>query len=362
VNIGAILTIAGDGGAAGEISSPGARQPVLGGSSQLLLGCATAFSELLGQRLLDRVIQRLRASGVERVSVISEKSRSKISQIDELVYAGGGFWSAWDSVVSQSLTNGIETLLLTRLGPYVEVEVPDLIRFHQANSNPLTQVYDEKGPLDFVLVNAAELNGADGSFRSRLSSFIPHRNRYRFSGYSNRLSAPADFRRLVHDAFLGRCAIRPTGREVRPGVWMGDYSFIDNSARIDAPAYIGAGTRIGASCNIGGSSAIERNCEIDCGTIVEDCCILPGTYVGMGLNVRHSLVSGSKLFHLKRNIEMEFKDRSLIANTLASRNNITGATSRLLRPMRVGTGSGLAARFSKVASLVSNRWGVKPLS
>lgn len=356
MQIGAIVTIAGDGNAVGDKPSSVTRDSALGSSSQSLLGCPVAFAELLGLPLLDRVIQRLRASGVEQVSVISEGTGSKVAQIDEFVYASGGFWSAWDSVVSQYLNNGIEILLLIRLGPYVEIDVPDLVRFHQANPGALTQVYDTKGPLDLVVVNAAELRVSDGSFRNRLSTFIPQRSRYRFSGYSNRLNGAADFRRLVNDAFLGRCGVTPVGREVRAGIWMGDYSFVDNTARIDAPAFIGAGTRIGASCNIGGSSAIERDCEIDCGTIVEDCCVFPDTYVGMGLNVRHSLVAGSKLFHLKRNVEIEFRDRHLIANTLASRNQLTSATSRLLRPMRTASSFGLSARVSKVASLVSNRW------
>ena len=356
--IGAIVTIAGDGRTEGVKASLPVRGSAFkqSSASQLILGSPVAFSELLGQSLLDRVVQRLRGFGIEQVSVISEGAKSKLAPIDDLSSASNTFWSAWDSVVSQFLNNGIDTLLLVRMGPYVEVDIPELVHFHREGAHSVTQVYDDKGPLDLVLVDAAELKAGEGSFRSRLSALLPHRGRYRFSGYSNRLQEPADFRQLVNDAFLTRCAVQPLGREVRPGIWMGDYSFVDDSARVDAPAYIGTGTRIGPSCAIGGSSAIEQGCEVDCGTTIEDCCIFPGTYVGMGLNVRHSIVSGSQLFNLKRNVELEFSDSRLIANTLASRNQVTNATSRFLRPVRTWSSSGISSRVSRVASLVSNHW------
>ena len=350
--IGAIVTVAGNGRSEGEKLSSRPSTPQ--SATQSLLGSPLAYLDLLGQTIADRVVHRLRASGVEHVSVISEGVGSKVAVMDD-PQGTHGFWSAWDRIVSQFLDQGIEELLLVRLGPYVEVDVSDLVRFHHASSEPLTQVYDGKGPLDLVLVNAAELKQGTGSYRSRLSNLIPHRSRYHYSGYSNRLNSPSDFRRLVNDGLTARCAIHPIGKEVRAGIWMNDYAVVDHTARIHAPAYIGAGTRIGAACAIGGSSAIEQGCEIDCGTTVEDCCIFPYTYVGLGLNLRHSMISGSKLFNLKRNVEMQFNDRHLIANTLASRNQLTNATSRILRPVRT-SGTGLSARVSKVASLMSNRW------
>jgi len=297
----------------------------------------------------------MRGFGIEQVSVISENTSTKVATIGEPA-STGGFWCAWDSVISQYLNHGIQKLLLVRLGPYVEIDVPDLVLFHDQGASSLSQVYDTKGPLDLVLVDAAALRNGEGSYRSRLSTLIPQRKRYRFSGYSNRLVSPMDFRRLVNDAFLGRCAVKPVGQEIRTGIWIAEEGVVDDTARIEAPAYIGARTRIAASCSIGGSSTIERGCEIDCGTTVEGCCIFPGTYVGMGLSMRHCLVSGSKLFHLGRNIEMEFNDRHLIANISTERNQVNNSTSNILRPVRTVSTSGFSAKVSKVASKVSSRW------
>lgn len=86
-----------------------------------------------------------------------------------------------------------------------------------------------------------------------------------------------------------------------------------STARIIGPAYIGAHARIKASCVIKGATAIERNSEVDSGTVVNDSCVLPGTYLGAGLNFSHSIIAANKLFHLDRNIEVEIADRKLVA-------------------------------------------------
>jgi NDP-sugar pyrophosphorylase family protein len=127
------------------------------------------------------------------------------------------------------------------------------------------------------------------------------------------LKTPADFRRLALDSLCGRNTIRPAGREVQSGVWFGEGARVDKSVCIQPPAYIGAHTRIKGSCLIAHASSIERQCEIDCGTTVDDSSIFPGTYLGIGLNIRRSLVGGRKLFHLDRNVQVEIRDRSLIS-------------------------------------------------
>src|SRR5207237_2785398 len=162
----------------------------------------------------------LRDSSAPRISIISEVQRpgcTSSSASRSLCRAGSipGFWPAWDSVVSEYLNQGMETLLLVRLGPYVELDLPDLLRFHRETASPLTQVYHRQDALDLVVVDASPLRHGTGSFRSRLSGLIPQRQRYAFTGSANRLTQPADFRRLAPDAFPGRCVIGPPGPAVR---------------------------------------------------------------------------------------------------------------------------------------------------
>jgi hypothetical protein len=360
VNIGVIVTIAGPphNESDGVKGTPRKRIDNAQAISQLLMGSPAAACDVLGQSITDRVIARLRGFGTQRISIISEGKLAACTatSANASLYRAGstpGFWPAWDSVVSDYLNQGIETLLLVRLGPYVELDLPDLLRFHRENSSPLTQVYHRQTALDLVMVDATRLRDGVGSFRSRLSALIPQRQRYAFTGYTNRLAEPADFRRLVKDALFGRCGIRPAGREVRPGIWYGENARVDHSATILAPAFIGAETCVEASCTISGASAVERQCEVDCGTAVDDCCVFPGTYLGMGLNVTHALVKGSRLFHLNRNIEVEIGDSRLIGTTAPSRQ--LGRRARSVLGANGTFGSSLVTRSSQLASLLTTR-------
>jgi len=132
----------------------------------------------------------------------------------------------------------------------------------------------------------------------------------------NRLRKPQDFHRLTEDALSGKCDLRPTGTEVGDGIWFGAGAEVDDSCVIDGPAFVGAATHVAACCTISGGSAIERNCEIDFGTTVEQSWILQETYVGLSLSVRRSIVSNQKIFHLDRKAEIAITDSRLIRATV----------------------------------------------
>jgi hypothetical protein len=351
VYIGAILTVAGrprESNASGGL--PGKRFGSHETTSQLLLGSPVAVWDLLGKSVLDRTVERLRVLGIDHVSIIAEDPSQALGAASTSLvpgqHAGTGFWSTWDSVVTQYLNRGMETLLLARIGPYIELDVADLLRFHRRNPEQLTQVYRNESALDLVVVDAAQMRQGAGSIRGRLSALLPHRRRYLCSGYFNPLAHPRDFRRLARESLLGRCAIRPVGKESGPSIWIGEGARVERSAKIFPPAFIGQNSYIGASCMITGASTVERDCEIDCGTMVEDSCIFPATYVGMGLSVRQSLVGARKMFHLGRDVEVEMHDPRLIGSISASNHFARAARS---------VGSVLSTRTSQMASLIMPR-------
>jgi carbonic anhydrase/acetyltransferase-like protein (isoleucine patch superfamily) len=102
------------------------------------------------------------------------------------------------------------------------------------------------------------------------------------------LQSAAELRKLTMDAFNLRVAFRPEGREIKPGVWVGENATIHASARVVAPAFIGARTKVRAAALITRGSSIEHHCEIDCGTVVQASNVLPFSYVGAGLELLHS--------------------------------------------------------------------------
>jgi len=288
-----------------------------------LAGIPIACLELLGQSALQRTVQYLRHAGAEAISLIAKDNVSHlvavaVGQLAKVipVQRSADTWAAAQHVFSDFVKNGFKTVLLVRLGPFVEFDFVDLIQFHRAASQPVTRISDAHGPLDFWVLDAVRCSKAEMRLdRIADTKCADHIASYIYPRYVIRLADASDLRQFVVDAFLSRCSARPLGTEIRPGVWVDDSAQIDRRARIVAPAYVGPGTRIRASALITRFSNVERDCDIDYGTVVESSSILANTYLGTWLDVSHSVVSGSKLSHLLRNVTIEIKDPRLIART-----------------------------------------------
>ncbi|HZQ68642.1 MAG TPA: hypothetical protein VFA68_09000 [Terriglobales bacterium] len=350
--IGAIITVAG-------ANHDGTGRPVHQAGDLIrhkLSETPIAYWPVLGKSILDRVVENLCQSGARQVSVISEGGVTQAgSNVESISRPQGCFWATWETIVSNYLHQGIETLLLVRLGHYVELDFVNFVRYHRESGNSLTQACSDRCPVDIVAVDARALTSPVDSLRSRLSQLISARQRYEFRGYSNALTRPEQYRQLVADSLTGACAIRPVGCEVEPGFWLGEGARVDGSTCVVGPCYIGAGVRVRNACTISGNSAIEQQCEVDCGTSVDSCSIFPGTYVGMALNLRNAIVSGSHLFHLQRNVEVEIHDRRLIGARFATHRLMKSARTYLGGKARQLSATALSTRSSRLASLLTNR-------
>ena len=230
-----------------------------------------ASLEILGKSIVEHTIERLHSAGIHAVSVVREVGFS--------LTAGRRFVP---DVLMKQARKGFDRVLLIRLGAYAEVDCTDLLRFHSEAGAGVTRVCDASGPLDFWVLNSAP----SGRSRPNLDSAseVNPPSDYLTAGYVNRLADARDLRRLVADAFQGRCAIRPRGREVRPGVWIDDGARVHRSARIVAPAYIGRGTRVRAAAL-----------------------------------VTHAVVEGSRLVNLSRNVAVTIRDANIIGPTVSRR-------------------------------------------
>jgi NDP-sugar pyrophosphorylase family protein len=348
--IGAIVTIAG----AGDTGEPWNEYALsLSPASKLVDRHPMSCWEVVGRSIVDHVLMRLQDFGVQHTSMISEEPIAPAYRSSHVDGSGGKFWPAWERAVAEHLNRGAQALLLLRLGTYAEVDVLDLVRFHRERSSPLTQVQGKEGPLDFVIVDTAHLRRGTGSLRSQFGAVLRHRHHYMFKGYTSRLKTHADFRRLAKDALLGRNAIRPVGDEIQAGVWLGQGARVDSTVHLQAPAYVGAHTTVKGACTIIGASTIERLCKVDFGTTIDGSCIFPGTYLGMGLNVRRSIVAGRKLFHLDRNVTVEIRDSRLLdtASRFAREALLSRAKPFVMRP-EPGAIEGMAStNLSRLASV-----------
>jgi hypothetical protein len=259
-----------------------------------------ALWDLLGKSVLHRIIDRIRFAGEQLVSVVPSEA------------ASGAYAEAWERTFLEYARNGVERILLVSLGAYSEFHLDSLVDFHRSSQCQVTNVADEQGSLGISLIEAKCADGGSASLRNRLSAFSSCSSTYEFNGYSNRLADPADYRRLVQDALAGQCEIKPVGQEIRPGIWCGNGARVSALARVLAPAYIGLRTRIHAGALIASGTSIEQRSEVDCGTVVQNSSILPRTYLGPGLHVSQSVVSGSRLVHLVRKIDVELAHTGLL--------------------------------------------------
>lgn len=332
MQIAAILTLAARTG-----GDTGSADPSIGENrrrKRFLSNVPDAKLEMLGKSLLDRNISRLREAGIESTNVIPEGS-ALTQLLPARSASSNDFISAWEKAIGEYVRQGIDTLLLLRTSTYTDLDYDELLSFHSERGAGLTQVYGADRSLDVAVVNADLLRDSGNSYQATLSNLIPSQEHFYYQGYANRLRKPQDFRRLTEDALNGKCNLRPVGSQVGDGIWFGAGVEVDDSCVISGPAFIGAGTRIGACVSISGGSVIERNCEIDCGTTVDQSWVLQETYVGLGLNVRNSVVSNQKMFNLDRKTELTINDPRLIRATKSF--SLVEAGSMLLNKLQFST-------------------------
>jgi len=263
-----------------------------------------ACVDVLGKSVVARFADSLRQQGCDAVSVIESLAAPESG-------SNADYWANPELLLTNDKRDGLETFLIARSCPYVELDVADMQAFHDVHGNGLTRAVAADGPLDVWMVDRSRMSGREGivpALTDGSSSEYPVR------GYANRLESPADFRRLVLDGFSARCRLRPHGIETRPGVWICEGAQIGRGARIVAPAYIGRDVQILEDCLITRGSNVESHCQVDFGTAVEDSSILSNSYVGIGLDLCHSIVDGSNLINLRHNVTLKITDPVVMRN------------------------------------------------
>jgi NDP-sugar pyrophosphorylase family protein len=316
VVVGADKEGAGDGasGSAGVVQSP--------------LSCI----EILGQSVVERIVDRFLGADVETVTVLVAPPSSlpvfRRSILNVEVRVVQDLWIAATQALRDFSEQGIDYAFVAKGSAYAECDLVDLAWFHRGTRQAITRAFDQRGSLDFWIADCAKAQGPDF-----LSDRILHGESgppsYFISEYVNRLLQPGDLRRLVVDLFKGRCETRIAGREIRPGVWVDDGAHIHKRARIVAPAYIGRKAVVRENTLITRCSSIETLSYIDYGTVIEDASILANSYVGIWLDVSHAVLSGNRLMSVARNVLLEISDPSVIRDRQGLARQRRGTAARL---------------------------------
>ena len=284
--------------------------------------------DLLGANLVDRTNNKLKKLGTLPPTVLAD--RNVFTQVlPSNSSRSCVFMDAWENAVSGYVNQGADLLILVRVGTYEDVDYAELLRFHTGSKSPLTQVYGADGSLNIAMVDATLLRDCDDLVRRVVSHLIPQQRRFHYSGYVNRLRRPQDLHRLIQDGLEGRCGLRPAGEEILPAVWVGDGVEIHPTVKIKGSVFVGTNSRVADGCTIVGPCSIERDCNIDYATLIDGSLVLQGTYVGVALDVRRSIVGDEKIFNLERNVEVSVSDARLIGRSAKPVGLFAGLTSFL---------------------------------
>ncbi len=290
--------------------------------SEKLAGVPIAFLEVLGATVLERVVDRLHDCGICSHTLVSatahearpyvERARSRAG-LKAIEASSDNFWDSAEEAFEQFRRGGADLVLVMRLGPYVELDYEEFLRRHIKKKCRVSSAVGPQGnPLGIFLLDSTRRGDASALFRSGLREVPGQHQRFQVHSYRNPLQDACDLRRLALDGLLEKNSIRPVGREIRPGVWIGHGAKIHRKARVLAPAFIGAHSKVRAAAIVTRNSVIEHHAEIDCGTVIENSTVLPFTYIGAGLDVMHAVAGFRRLWHLAREVEVEISDGKFV--------------------------------------------------
>lgn len=267
--------------------------------------------EVLGASVARRMVDGLRRGGIENVSLlgIGTSPHGDLTRMRQKDLAAKDMWSEAMNEVAKCRNEGADSVLIMCAGAYIDLNVAEAFQFHAESRRGAIQAFDDQGALDLWIANPERLPDSEDLFAALCAA---NPSPFPVKGYVNRLETPNELRRLVVDALTSRCNLHPQAFQVRPGVWIGEGVHVEKGARIVAPTFLGSGVTISEQCLITRCSNVERNSYIDYGSAIEDTSVLPSTYVGIGLDVSHSIVDGESLLNLDRGVALKIGDPSVI--------------------------------------------------
>jgi NDP-sugar pyrophosphorylase family protein len=338
VGLGAVLVIsanksANDGATSEEFPPDGWMEPSGTGPGPSLrspLECV----EIVGRSLLERLIERFVAIDVECISVLVAATPSlrvppfRASYGNVTIQVVRDLHSAIADNLADYSRQGIAHSFVNWANAYAETDLLDLFCFHREARQAVTRAFDEDGLLNLWVVDC--IKAQNGDLERLLEDASQNEApKYFIREYVNRLIHPRDLRRLAADILRRTCETGPSGKQLRPGIWIDDDAQVHRRARLVAPAYVGCRSKVRADALITRCSDIERECCIDSGTVIEDSSILANTSIGICLDLCHAVASGNKLWNLDRDVAIEIVDPDLMRFTTAVREPIATSSQRI---------------------------------
>jgi hypothetical protein len=310
----------------------------MGKVDQAPAAAPVATLDVAGTSTLQRMVERLLQFGISSISAVidaapalSVRNFGLPADVACVSATPDRFWRTAETTFNDMAQNGAELVELIRLGAYAEVDFEKFVQFHLDRGGRVTQLATGPQRLEVFCISASRRNDAASLFRTQLSHCRSECPLFQHEGYLNPLTGPRDLRQFAIDILTRKTQTCPAGKETRPGVWLATGALVEKGARVLAPAFIGSMARIRAGAVITRCSSIERQAEVDCGTVIENSTVLPFSYVGAGLDLAHSVAGMGRIVNLHRDVDVAIADPKLIASISVASNKrlLTSATEVL---------------------------------
>lgn len=104
------------------------------------------------------------------------------------------------------------------------------------------------------------------------------------------------------------------GREAGTGIYAGRLAKVDGPEVREGELYAAEEARIGRGAGIRGTVVVGRGALVDRGATLENSVVMPGSYVGSGVELKHAIVAGSRLIRVDLGATAEVADDFLLAS------------------------------------------------
>ncbi len=114
---------------------------------------------------------------------------------------------------------------------------------------------------------------------------------YSADGYWSDIGSLGQYRKSHEDFLDGKINFPLPGKEILPGLRVGENVMIDPQASIKTPAYIGSGTTVRQNTKIHPYTVIGSHCMISSRASLKDSILWDGVYVGVNTELRGSTIA-----------------------------------------------------------------------
>jgi len=115
--------------------------------------------------------------------------------------------------------------------------------------------------------------------------------------YWNDVGNIEQYRLSNFDALLGRVRLEVPGREIRPGVWVGEGTEVAADARLKPPVLLGAGCLVESGAELVGPLIVGDGCVIERGAVLEGVINWDGVRAGRGARLVGSILGRHVVVH-----------------------------------------------------------------